>query len=315
MKSQVHYFKVGLFVVACVAVLIAGIIGINADAIRSDALLMETYLNESVQGLAEGSALMHRGVDIGRIVKITFVPAEYPMGIDTPEFEKYGRYVMVVMAVDPRKVSGMGDDQKFFETMMRNQVKEGMRLKLTYQGITGLSLLETEYGDPNAPYMQPAWTPKHLYIPSMPSLITSFTNAVDGVFQRLQRIDFEGLARKAELTLDSIHNTVNDINVPELSGSILTLLEEVRQTNLKLQGVLDSTQTLAQSDIPLALEEFSGALDRLDLILKESEPDVDMVLANLNILTQNLRDLSEMIKDDPASLFLSRPPERSEVVK
>ena len=315
MKSQVHYFKIGLFVVACMAVLVASIIGINADSISSDSILMETYINESVQGLEEGSALMHRGVDIGRVVKITFVPAEYPMEINSPEFEEYGRYVMVVMAVDPKKVGNMGDDKKVFEVMMQNQVREGMRLKLTYQGITGLSLLETEYGDPNASYIQPAWTPKYLYIPSMDSLITNFTNAVDGVFQRLQRINFEGLAQKMETSLDSFQGAVEQIQVASLRDTTLDLLSELRQTNKQLQGLLNHGNALAQSNIPTALDQFTDALARLEIMLQSSEPDVDRVMANLVIMSQNLRDLSELIKDDPASLLLSRPPERSEVVK
>ncbi len=315
MKAQVHYFKIGLFVVFCGVVLVAGLIGINADAIQGNAILMETYLNESVQGLEVGSALMHRGVDIGRVQKITFVPAEYPMDINSPEFDRYGRYVMVVVAVDPQKIHGMGRDAHLFKTMMRNQIQEGLRLKLTYQGITGLVLLQTEYGDPNAPFLQPPWTPKYFYVPSMPSLITSFTNAVDSVFQRLERIDFEGLASKLDASLDVIQQAVGEVQVARLRDSTLTLIGEIKQTNRQMRAFLEHADGVTETKLPTALDQFTDTLSRIDLLLQESEPDVDMVLNNLNILSQNLRDLSEMIKDDPASLFLSRPPQRSEVVK
>ena len=315
MKAQVHYFKIGLFVVFCGAVLVAGLIGINADAIRGDAILMETYLNESVQGLEVGSALMHRGVDIGRVQKITFVPAEYPMDINSPEFDRYGRYVMVVVAVDPQKIHGMGRDEHIFKTMMQSQIKEGMRLKLTYQGITGLVLLQTEYDDPNTPYLQPPWTPKHFYVPSMPSIFTSFTNAVDSVFQRLERIDFEGLAGKLDASLDVFRLAVGEVQVARLRDSTLNLIDDIKQTNSRMRTLLDHADGLTASKLPAALDQFSDTLARIDLLLQDAEPDVDVVLNNLNILSQNLRDLSEMIKADPASLFVSHPPQRSEVVK
>lgn len=315
MKMQAHYFKIGLFVLLCVTVLVVGLISINADAIHGHAILMETYINESVQGLKVGSALMHRGVDIGRVKKITFVPAEYPMDINSPEFDRYGRYVMVVVAVDPDKIHGMGRDPQLFKTMMRNQIKEGLRLKLTYQGITGLVLLQTEYDDPNAPYLKPPWITKYFYVPSMPSTITSFTNAVDSVFQRLERIDFEGLARKLDTSLDVFQQAVGEVQVAHLRDSTLSLIDEIKQTNQQMQTFLKHANGLSQSKLPAALDQFTDTLARIDLLLQESEPDVDRVLNNLKVLSQNLRDLSEMLKDDPASLFLSRPPQRSEVVK
>ena len=127
MKKNGTYFKIGLFVIGICAVLIAGILFISADTLRGDTILMETYINESVQGLSVGSDVLYRGVNVGRVKKITFAPLEYPMEIGSPEFTAYSRYVVVIMDIDPQKFPGLDRNPTVVESMIRNQIKEGLR--------------------------------------------------------------------------------------------------------------------------------------------------------------------------------------------
>jgi len=94
-KQKATYFKVGLFVLVCAAGLVAGLLYVGADVLRGEVVRVETYIDESVQGLSVGSAVLHRGVNIGQVERITFVQVEYPMAPDSPEFRQFGRYVMV----------------------------------------------------------------------------------------------------------------------------------------------------------------------------------------------------------------------------
>jgi ABC-type transporter Mla subunit MlaD len=84
MKSNAHYFRIGLFVIVILILLTLGLLLVSTDVFKGDRFLVETYIDESVQGLGVGTALLHRGVAIGRIEKVTFVPQEYPKAPNTP---------------------------------------------------------------------------------------------------------------------------------------------------------------------------------------------------------------------------------------
>jgi paraquat-inducible protein B len=315
MKSKANHFKIGLFVIGSIAVLIAGILAIGTRSLHKDVVRMETYINESVQGLNEGSALMHRGVAIGRVEKITFVPLEYPMEVNTPRFERYGRYVMVMMTVDRSKMPGLGGDPSGFQAMMAREIGNGLRLKLTYQGITGLLTLETDYVDPlRNPPLEVPWKPRSIYLPSAFSVVTSFTRAVDNVFQRMEKLDIEGLSQRMAKTLDAIEKAASEVKLAEVRQSIVALAEEWRQTNRQVQQVLEG-QTPAPGSIPQAVRQFTEALFRIEQLVARHEDDVGKILVDLKAVSANLRDLSETLKNDPARILLSSQPAHSEVVQ
>ena len=315
MKSKANHFKIGLFVLGSMTVVIVGLLAVSSETFKTDVVRIETYINESVQGLSEGSAMLHRGVAIGRIDKITFVPLEYPIEVNSPEFKQYGRYVMVVVAVDRSKMPGLNRDPAVFRAMMESEVRNGLRLKLTYQGITGLLTLETDYVDGRRyPPLQVPWKPRYLYIPSAPSVITSFTLAVESVFQRFEKFDLEGISQKMGRTLEAIEKAAGEVKLEELRGSALTLVEDLRRTNRQVQQVLTS-QTPPAGTIPDAFRQFTATLSRIEQVVATHEDDIDKILADLRAVSANLRDLSELLKNDPAKILLSGQPAHSEVVK
>lgn len=315
MKKNETYFKVGLFTLSLCAVLIAGLVIVSADSLGRNTFLVETYLNESVLGLSVGSEVLYRGVTIGRVKTITFAPSEYPMEINSPIFADYSRYVVVIMAIDPEKFMGMTEDPAVIESMIRNQIKQGLRFKLSYQGITGISFMEADYIDPTReiPLSVP-WVPKRIYVPSRPGLISSFTQAIEGIFRRLEKMDIEAALEQMKATLATMDQAVQEAKLGEVRTSFVTLVNEVRESNKQLGAFLQKAETIPD-DLKAVLAQINSTLGEAETLLSRHEPDVDAVLMDLKILIQNFRDLSERVKQDPAQLFLSSPPNRSEVVQ
>ena len=316
MKQKTTYFKVGLFVLLCAAALAAGVLYVSADRLRGDVLRVETYIDESVQGLSVGSAVLRRGVNIGRVERITFVQSEYPMEPGSKEFERFGRLVMVVVAIDMRTLPGLDRDPELIAAMLRNQVSLGLRFKLSYQGITGLSYLEADYVEPQRhPELQVPWIPNNFYVPSAPSLFTSFTHALESVFLRLERIDFEGLFAQFDKTLTSLQDTLRDADVAAIRQSAVTLMDDFKATNEKLREMLAETDEPTPGNLRTAIKDFSDTLMRVDGLLARHEMDIDDVMKNLKLLLQNLRQVADLVKDNPARLLLAEPPQKSEIVK
>lgn len=316
MKNDTVYFKIGLFVLACSAVLAAGLLYISADTVKGDAILVETYIDESVQGLAVGSSVVYRGVAIGHVEDITFIPREYVMTPQSPEFQQFSRYVMVIMALDPRAFPGMHNGTEPFESILRSQIQNGLRFKLSYQGITGIAYMEADYiRDPESevPLSVP-WVPKGIYVPSTPSLMRSFTQSLESLFKRLDNMPIEEVLIKMEATLATMDQAIQDANITEIRQSFMTLVEEIRQSNEKLQPLLEDTGRLPQ-DIKSGIDRFQATMQRVERLLDDNEPDLQLLMADLKILAQNFKHLSESLKQDPAQILLSAPPKRSEIVE
>lgn len=319
MKSKAHYFRIGLFALFMLALLVAGLILVNADVFRGDRILIETYLDESVQGLTTGTALLNRGVAIGRIEKITFVTQEYrdQLKPNSPEFDKFNRYVMLIMSVEKKHFSYISDDLTKIEAEIRNQVGNGLRLKLSFQGITGIALIEADYMDPvrNPPLAVP-WKPRNIYIPSAKSLITNFTQAVDSVFQRLEKVDFPGLFAQMETTMKTIQTNVEEAKLTEVRQSAMELMDQLNKTLHHADSILKSSDP---NNPPVSLADTLGQLDRnlkqIESVVSTHQDDIDTILADLKALTRSLKQLSEQLKANPAQLFFSTPPSQSEIVK
>ena len=70
-----------------------------------------------------------------------------------------------------RPVSGAVGEERRTELVRR--VEDGLRVRLTSQGVTGVVFLEADYYDPkDYPPLPIAWTPKALYVPSGRSTVT-----------------------------------------------------------------------------------------------------------------------------------------------
>lgn len=319
MKSKAHYFRIGLFALFMIALLTAGLILINADIFKGDRILIETYLDESVQGLNVGTALLNRGVAIGRIEKITFVTQEYPAELkpNTSEFDKFNRYVMLIMSVEKKQFSYISENLPEIESEIRNQIKNGLRLKLSYQGITGIALIEMDYFDPqrnNA--LEVPWKPHNIYIPSTKSLITNFTQAVDTVFQRLEKVDFPALFTQMETTMKSIQTGVEDAKLSEVRQSAMEMMDQLNQTLQRADALLQSTDPNKPSvTLADAIRQLDNNLKQIEATMSTHQDDIDTILSDFKTLGQSLKDFSEQLKANPSQLFFSSPPSKSEIVK
>ncbi|MCK5172240.1 MAG: MCE family protein [Planctomycetes bacterium] len=317
MSTKTHHFKLGLFVISTVLMLIAGIIVLSAHLFVQDTLLLETYIDESVQGLSVGSPVMQRGVQIGTVKTITFVPQEYDMYYGTTEFFTYSKYVMVIMAIDRSTFPDMLEPDDI-RLITKQWVASGLRLKLSYQGITGIAYVEADYVDDPQRYepMKITWTPRNLYIPAMPSIFRSFTQSLDGIFETLDGIDFEGLAVTLNETLVSIKQLIAEAQIAETREDLAGLMADLRETNKYVQGLMDKSKGPEGGvSIPDAIAQFDRTLKRMEQFITAQQSEVEEIMANLRMASGNIRGMTETIKRYPSQLLFGDVPEPPEVAK
>src|SRR5690348_2724818 len=161
MSRDANYFKLGLFVIGAViaGVLVLTIIGTGRWL--KPRTTVETYFNESVQGLDLGSKMKYRGVVIGEVSRITFTYVEYEQ--NKPMTQRK-RYVLLEAQTEPRLVAGRAANDIASPESSKLEVERGLRVPLAPQGITGTNYLELDYVDPSSPTLPIDWTPEHIYI-------------------------------------------------------------------------------------------------------------------------------------------------------
>ena len=103
MSQKANYFKLGLFVIGALVAGIVVILVIGSGRWFERKSTIESYFNESVQGLDIGSKLKYRGVVIGEVTKISFTYVVYQQ--DLPMSQRF-RYVLVESQINPRLVGG-----------------------------------------------------------------------------------------------------------------------------------------------------------------------------------------------------------------
>ena len=67
MGIKANYLKIGVFVIFTFALLTGGVVFWGAEAFRQKKYFVETYIDQSVQGLTVGSPVYSRGVQLEHI--------------------------------------------------------------------------------------------------------------------------------------------------------------------------------------------------------------------------------------------------------
>jgi len=191
-----------------------------------------------------------------------------------------------------------------------------MLIEWTNQASPGLAYRKMTYTKPQNPPMFPPWIPKFLYIPSTPSLISSFTSSVESVFQRIEKIDFEGAVNQLTRTLERVEKGIDEARLEQLSGSAELLMNDLRITSDHLrQGFARLSDPNRRGGLTEAAAQIAQASSRVERLIDTHQTDIEQILKNLKELFQNLRDLTERLREDPAQLLLSSPPAKSEAVQ
>ncbi len=346
MSLKANYFKLGMFVIGAVVAGAMLIIVVGSGRWFQPRITIETYFNESVQGLDIGSKVKYRGVVIGDVTKISFTYVTYQQ--DKPMKDRL-RYVMVQAQLQPRLLGGRaaaGDITS--PENAKIEAERGLRARLAPQGITGTSYLEIDYIEPPPPELTIDWAPENPYIPSSPSTVLQFVNAATEIIERLHQLDIEGMvsnlnkmlvtfndrvaaidtrqiSEQTNRTLVKIESTLDNLQAKKVSDEMTGLLADLRQSNAELRKTLanpawqklpeDASAAMSSvkdlvSDPRLSktLGSMERSMSRIDRMLGGGEADLATTIENLRQITDNLRDLTADTKRYPANVIFGVPP-------
>jgi ABC-type transporter Mla subunit MlaD len=335
MSAQAHYFKIGVFILSGITLAVLAVIILGAGALFKKKIMMETYFDESVQGLSVGAPLKYRGVTIGSVEHIGFVRNDYKTELSDDDRYRYGSYIVVRVSVK-EVFPGQSDEEREME--VKRRIEEGLRVRLTSQGVTGVVYLEADNFDPHEyPPVTIAWAPKTLYIPSGRSTVTVLGSALTKIAKDLEQAEVHKVTADLDALLLSLTKLTRETDMSQLSVQTGQALNELRGTLQQARSILanpaipsflsDAAATAGEAkqlvaelshtsrQIRRMSDEFPGTLTRLDntvrrvdhLVVSKSQ-DIDEILANLRVVSADLRELITNAKRYPSQVFLGEPP-------
>ena len=282
--------------------------------------LFETYVDQSVQGLEEGSVVKFRGVKIGAVEKIDFTRAVYERYKDPSEKKTYVRIIVALMPGVFSSWSGTVDES------IGKEVDRGLRARLANVGLTGSAYLEMDYLNPDTnPPLEILWEPENHYIPSAQGSFTRIINAAEDVFVKIQNIDFESISQNLNELVVIAKDKLEQAEIRELVSNVNMLATEFQATNKQIQQALTDLEVKKVSqEAQTALKEVTNlihsprvenilgrlelTLRRVDQLVLSNQGEFTETLTNLKAISDNLRDLTADAKRNPARLLFGDPP-------
>jgi Asp-tRNA(Asn)/Glu-tRNA(Gln) amidotransferase C subunit len=141
-------------------------------------------------------------------------------------------------------------------------------------------------------------------------------DSINKMMHDVEKLNIEGIGNKTIAVLDSVNQAVTDAQLDKLSADAQKVLADVSK------AVEDAKIKELSADTRALLTEVQKSNDQLKAILGNVEPasrlnadDIAATLANLRIISENLRAASAEVSRDPSKIIFSKPPKPSRVME
>lgn len=259
MASVKTQFSVGLFVIVGLTVVAAAVVWLGLSHYLQKGKYYAAYFDESVQGLDRDSPVKYRGVTIGRVESLGVAPD--------------GKLIEAVLKIESDARSG-----------------ENWVAQLKSVGITGLMFIELDQATEEETSLSPKidFPTEHPVIPTKPSGIRQFVEGVSELIDKLQVIDFAGIADGAQGAIDRFNRALDEAEIKGLSGDLRAaiqsadaLVSDPRWRRIMAAGE-DAAKAMAELSRSAdgAVSEVARSVDSVDRNFEAMKTDFRQALAD-----------------------------------
>ena len=289
-NSNPNYFRLGVFVLAAIGVLVAVILIFGSGKFFKKSFYLETYIKQSVTGLDSGAAVRFRGVKIGQVTTIGLTGDTYEKNLP---FENRRQYVVVRMKI-------FGDEVT--EDQLNHFIKDNLRARVKSMGITGVNYIELDFVTsatdyPSLPYN---WQPEYPVLPSMPNQTDEIISGIQKFIDSANQMSIDSTQKK----VDEVLTSLNTMMIGDGKGNE-GFIRSVKELNILLARIAKVTD---KDELNILMRELVGAVTSLRQTITSAQGDTASTLENLKQTSENLNELSRIASQSPASLLWAEPP-------
>lgn len=292
MEEKINYTLVGIFVLLLGSALIGGVLWLSSGkSYRTVYDTYQTYMDESVSGLNLNAPVRYRGVEVGRVQKITLAP-------DNVE---QVQLTLGIVRGTPIKV----DTVALLQT----------------HGLTGLTFVELTGGSREAPALARQDGATFPVIKTGPSLMMRLDSSITAMLASLSKTSENVNALLDEDNRKSFKNTLADFEIlartlasrqatidAGISGAARTM-DNTAQFTAELPQLADRIKRSADSfdkmagELRIAAASTSATLDGARQFTDETLPEIHQLVAELRDLTGSLKRISGEMEQNPGMLL------------
>jgi len=313
MSQKANYFTIGLFVISAAGLFLAGIVVLSVGVMSKQSLIMETYLDGSVQGLDVGSPIKLRGVRIGQVEKIMFADEIY-----TTEHH----YVLIRFSIHPHVAKQI--NMTTFVPYLKKEIQTGLRLRLATQGLTGVAYMEADYMDPILyPPLPIDWQPECAYVPSAPSLMSRISDSADSILRQVDKARVDLLASNINVFVMNMNGLMQE----NLKPTLVSVQQAAKETADLVTRLDQDLQHITQSDLPplfqnarqsssnlvVMSEQINQMLQQAGGMLESGQQQWDETMENIQVTSSEIRELVRNAQQYPSGILFGKPPPRVEI--
>ncbi|MBU3590330.1 MlaD family protein [Polynucleobacter sp. 80A-SIGWE] len=291
-NSNPNYFRLGVFVLAAIGVLLAIILIFGSGQLLKQSFMIETYVKQSVTGLDAGAAVRFRGVKIGQVTSINLSGDVYEREVPMPQRHEY---VVVRMQIFGDKVQ-----LEHLETYL----KDNLRARIKSMGITGVNYVELDFYSSASQYSPLAytWSPKYPVVPSMPNQADEIISGIQKLIGALNGLDVDGTQKKFDALLGNLNKLMAG-DGKDSSG----LISSVKDLNLILDRIAKATD---KDQLNILMRELAAAMVSLRQTVTSVQGDTTATLENIRQASEQLNEFTRVASQSPSTLIWGEPPAR-----
>jgi paraquat-inducible protein B len=275
MSRRANPTIVGGFVLAAIALLVAGALVFGSFSFFEVTRKAVVFFQGSVDGLTQGSAVLFRGVPIGRVVDvgIRYDPQTSTLAIP------------VIIEIRPGVIAKYSPPGQTNVELLNSLIDHGLRARLESASlVTGQQVVALNFF-PGTPIDLQKTDLPYFQIPTVQSATQQIMSSVDVAAR-----DLPTLINHAGAILDRIQEILS----PENEAAIHSALESVAATMKTLQADSGSLGPLIDS----AHNTFVGAgqlTTHLDSVVQANREDIRATIRNFRENTANLNKLIDQL--------------------
>jgi ABC-type transporter Mla subunit MlaD len=291
-NSNPNYFRLGIFVLAAISVLIAVILIFGSGKFFKRSFTIETYVKQSVTGLDTGASVRFRGVKIGQVSLIglsgDLYESEVPMA-------KRHEYVVVRMQI-------FGDRVELDN--LRQYLKDNLRARIKSMGITGVNYVELDFYSEasTSPPLSYSWEPEYPVVPSMPNQADEIISGIQKLIGALNGMDVDGTQKKFDALLGNLNKLMAG-DGKDNAG----LIASVKDLNVLLDRIAKVTD---KDQLNILMRELVATMVSLRQTVTSVQGDTTATMENLRQASEQLNEFTRVASQSPSTLIWGEPPAR-----
>jgi paraquat-inducible protein B len=221
MAKQANRMMIGGFVVIAVFLLAASVVIFGSGKFFQKTNKYVIYFDGSIKGLEIGAPVLFQGVPIGTVSDIALRADISKMETEIP--------VIVEIAPDRLEIVSESELVIDYRDSTKQFIDKGLRAILGVQSlITGKLLIELDFYPGTPVNLRHTATP-YPEVPTLPS-------TTERLAHTFQKLDFEGMQKNLQNTLNGIENLVSDSDLKASIKQFQGLLSDARGFVQKLDG-------------------------------------------------------------------------------